>query len=266
VENTAEGTAQAAENFLTPTVLPARTIQGAPPLHPIGGIPPSMLRNALGIAVPTGAFALSFGALAVASGLTTLQACALSMLMFTGGSQFALVSSVAAGGAAPTAAAVAVLLGGRNALYSLRISALLRGLQPLRRAVAAHLVIDESAAMAAAQERPDTARTAFWTTGLAIFILWNAGTLLGALAGSILPDPATLGLNAAAPAAFLALLAPRLTERDSRVAALTAALGVLALVRFTPVGVPVVPAALVAVAVSLRIRARPSSRTLEAGR
>lgn len=272
-------TARCTETTLTPAPAPAPTQvlappteTGPPPRTPLPtqtphavpasrAIPAPLLRDVLGIAIPTGAFGLSFGALAAASGFTTAQTCTLSLLMFTGGSQFALVGSIAAGGAAPTATAVAILLGGRNALYGLRISALLRGAPPPRRALAAHLVIDESAAMAAAQEQPAAARTAFWATGLAIFTLWNLGTLLGALAGGVLPDPAALGLNTAAPAAFLALLAPRLTARgarDARVTALTAALGVLALVRYTPVGVPVIAAALVAITIGLRLHPTPT--------
>jgi predicted branched-subunit amino acid permease len=213
----------------------------------------------LGIAAPAGAFALSFGALSTSTGFSVAQTCALSLLMFTGGSQFALVSAIASGSAALPATVVAVLLGSRNALYGLRLAGLLR-LSPLRRIFAAHLVIDESAAMATAQSDPETGRLAFWATGLAIFALWNLGTLLGALGGQLLPDPSALGLDAAAPAAFLALLAPRLKARDGRVTALAAAAVVLALVSFTPVGVPVVAAALVAVGVGMRVRPREAGR------
>jgi predicted branched-subunit amino acid permease len=209
--------------------------------------------------VASGAYGVSVGALGVAAGLSVAQTCALSVLMFTGGSQFALVSAIASGSAALPATVVAVLLGSRNALYGLRLAGLLR-LSPLRRIFAAHLVIDESAAMATAQSDPETGRLAFWATGLAIFALWNLGTLLGALGGQLLPDPSALGLDAAAPAAFLALLAPRLKARDGRVTALAAAAVVLALVSFTPVGVPVVAAALVAVGVGMRVRPREAGR------
>jgi predicted branched-subunit amino acid permease len=222
-------------------------------------------RDVFGIAAPAGAFALSFGALATSSGFSVAQTCVLSLLMFTGGSQFALVSAVASGSAALPATAVAVLLGARNALYGLRLSGLLR-VSGLRRLAAAQLVIDESSAMATAQRDPASGRIAFRATGLAIFVLWNAGTLIGAIAGRALPDPSALGLDAAAPAAFLALLAPRVRTRDTRVTALTAALVTLALITFAPIGVPVVAAALVAVAVGMRTSTRRTGRTDVAGR
>ena len=222
-------------------------------------LPAPLARDVLGIAAPAGAFALSFGALATSTGFSVAQTCALSVLMFTGGSQFALVSAIASGSGPLPATTVAVLLGSRNALYGLRLTGLLR-LSPLRRIFAAHLVIDESAAMAAAQSDAETGRLAFWATGLAIFALWNLGTLLGALGGRLLPDPSALGLNAAAPAAFLALLAPRLKARDGQATMLTAALVALVLVPFTPVGVPVVAAAVVAVGAGLRIRPREAGR------
>ncbi len=215
--------------------------------------PAPLLRDVLGIAVPAGAFALSFGALSTSTGFTVAQTCALSLLMFTGGSQFALVSAIASGSGPLPATTVAVLLGSRNALYGIRLTGLLR-LSPLRRLLAAQLVIDESAAMATSQEDAENGRMAFWATGLAIFTLWNLGTLLGALGGSLLPDPSTLGLDAAAPAAFLALLAPRVKARDTRATALVAVVVVLILVPFTPIGVPVVVAALVAVATGMRMR------------
>ena len=92
------------------------------------------------------------------------QACALSLLMFTGASQFAFVGLI--GGGAAAAVATALLLGGRNALYGLRLAPL-----PARRAaLAAHLVIDESAAMAVRDTPADT-RLGFWSTGLAVFVL-----------------------------------------------------------------------------------------------
>lgn len=240
-------------------------IPAAPP-HARTKLPAPLARDVLGIAAPAGAFALSFGALATSTGFSVAQTCVLSLLMFTGGSQFALVSAVASGSGPLPATTVAVLLGSRNALYGLKLTGLLRSssskkrLSPLRRIFAAHLVIDESAAMAAAQSDDESGRLAFWATGLAIFTLWNLGTLLGALGGRLLPDPSALGLDSAAPAAFLALLAPRIKTRDGQVTMVTAAVVALALVPFTPVGVPVVAAAVIAVGAGLRIRPREAGR------
>ncbi len=206
-----------------------------------------VVRDAVGVGVATGAYGLSFGAIGAAAGLTVAQTCATSVLIFTGASQFALVGVLAAGGTPAAAALTATLLGTRNALYGLRLSSLLQ-LRGTSRLVGAQLVIDESTAMALAHEDdPLARRLAFWSTGLAVFVLWNLATLGGALAGTALGDPETFGLDAAVPAAFLALLWPRLTDRRARVVALGAAGVALLLTPVAPAGVPVMAAALVAV-------------------
>jgi len=215
----------------------------------------AVVRDAVGIGVATGAYALSFGAIAQTAGFSVVEACVLSLAMFTGASQFALVGVVGAGGAASAGVATAVLLGTRNALYGVRLAPLVRA-HGLRRLGAAHLVIDESAAMATAREDPRAGRLGFWATGLAVFIFWNAGTLIGAAGASAIADPRSLGLDAAAPAAFLALVAPRLLHRETAVVAALAALAALASTPFVAAGVPVLLAALVAVAAGLRPEAR----------
>jgi len=213
-----------------------------------------VIRDALGIGVATGAYALSFGAISTAAGLSLLQTCALSVLMFTGASQFALVGVVGAGGSVWAGAATAALLGSRNALYGVRLSSLLeRG--GWRRAAAAHFVIDETTAMAIARDSVAESRLAFWATGLAVFTLWNLGTLIGALATHALPDPKVLGFDAAPPAAFLALLAPRLRAREPMAIALGAGVVALVCLPFVPAGVPLlIVAVLVAIFGVLRSR------------
>jgi 4-azaleucine resistance transporter AzlC len=199
--------------------------------------------DAVGIAVATGVYGISFGVLAVAAGLSTAQACAMSLLVFTGGSQFAAVGVIGAGGAATTAVVNALLLAVRNLGYGLSLASLLRG--PLRRrALAAHLVIDESTAMARGQSAEDAARGAFWLTGASVFVCWNAGTLAGALAGAGLGDPARYGLDAMFPAAFLALLAPQLRQPGAAHVALAGAAIAAVLLPLTPAGVPVLAASL----------------------
>jgi predicted branched-subunit amino acid permease len=213
-----------------------------------------VIRDALGIGIASGAYAISFGAISTAAGLSLLQTSALSTLMFTGASQFALVGVVGAGGSVWAGAATAALLGSRNALYGVRLSSLLeRG--GWKRLAAAHFVIDETTAMAIARDSPADSRFAFWATGVALFTLWNLGTLIGALATHLVPDPKVLGLDAAPPAAYLALLAPRLRARDPMAIALGA--GVIALVSlpFVPAGVPLlIVAVLVALFGVLRTR------------
>lgn len=218
----------------------------------------AILRTGLGVGVASGAYALSFGALAVAAGLSVPMTCAMSVLVFTGGSQFALVGVLGGGGSALSGSASAVLLGARNALYGVRMAPLLQ-VRGARRLVAAQLTIDETTAVALGNEDhgDSAARLGFWLTGLSIFALWNLGTLVGALAGAAIGDPRDLGLDAAAPAAFIALLAPRMRGRTAWAAALLAAAVALLAVPLVPAGVPVLVAALVPVVLVLRHREVP---------
>lgn len=207
-------------------------------------------REAIGVVLATSAYGISFGALAVASGLDVWQACALSLLMFTGGSQFAFVGVFGAGGLAalPSAIASAALLGVRNVAYGMRMSPVIGG-GVAARALAAPFTIDESTAVAIAQDDPRLRRVGFWLTGVGIFVGWNLTTLVGALLGDVLGDPRDWGLDAAAAAAFLALLWPRLRERQAIAVGVAAAVVAAA---FTPVlmpGLPVLVAAVVAIVV-----------------
>ena len=208
----------------------------------------------------TGAYALSFGAISVASGLTPLQTSALSLLMFTGASQFALVGVLGAGGGLVAAVATAWLLGARNGLYALSLAPILNP-RGWRRLAAAQWTIDESTAMALAHPEPRSAsRRAFWMTGLAIYVLWNIGTIVGALGAAALDDPAVLGLDAAIPAGFVALLWPRLVDRQAWAIALASAAVALVLTPVLRPGMPVLAAALVAVAAALLTRSTPTAR------
>jgi predicted branched-subunit amino acid permease len=201
-----------------------------------------VLGAALTVGAATGAYGLSFGALSTAAGLSLPETAALSLLMFTGASQFAFVSAIGAGGNPLAAAAAAALLGIRNAFYGLRLSRLLDA-RLGRRMIAAQFVIDESAAMAFGQTDDGAGRLAFWATGLSVFAMWNLATIVGALGARALPDPRVAGLDAAAPAAFLALVVPRITDRRMWGTALLCAAVALAAVPFTPTGAPVLLAA-----------------------
>ncbi|MEX0159148.1 MULTISPECIES: AzlC family ABC transporter permease [unclassified Microbacterium] len=207
-------------------------------------------REALGVVLATSAYGVSFGALAVASGLDVWQACVLSLLMFTGGSQFAFVGVFAAGGvsALPSAIASATLLGVRNVAYGMRMSQIV-GTTPARRVAAAHFTIDESTAVAISQRDPRLRQVGFWVTGIGIFIGWNITTLIGALVGDVLGDPKTWGLDAAAAAAFLALLWPRLKERQAIAVGVAAAVVAASLTPLIMPGLPVLVAAVVAIVV-----------------
>ena len=205
------------------------------------------VRQGLAVAAATGLYGVSFGALAVGSGLTVWQTVALSALMFTGGSQFAFVAVVGAGGTGLAATTAATLLGVRNAIYGMQVKALLRPTTtwiPLT----AHLTIDESTATASAQVSREEERRGFWAAGVGVWVFWNASTVAGALAGASLGDPRAWGLDGAAAAAFLGLLWPRLHGRDPVAIAVAAAAVTLVTLPLTPPGIPVILAALVSAA------------------
>lgn len=207
-------------------------------------------RSGLGVALATSAYGISFGALSVASGLDVWQTCVLSLLMFTGGSQFAFVGVIGAGGvaAAPAAIASASLLGVRNIAYGMRMSPVI-GDGFWRRAAAAQFTIDESTAVSLAQQSRRARLVGFWITGLGIYVGWNISTLAGALLGDVLGDPKTYGLDAAAAAAFLALLWPRLRRVQPIAVGLAAATVATLLTPVLMPGLPVLVAAVVAIVV-----------------
>lgn len=214
----------------------------------------AVVRDALGVGIAVGLSGFAFGVTSAGSGLSLLQTCALSLLVFTGASQFALVGALAAGGNPYTAAAGAFFLGVRNSFYGLRLSQLLalpRALRPL----AAQWVIDETTAVTLPQPTRRAARIGFTVTGLTLYVLWNLTTLVGALGAEALGDTAAWGLDAAGPAVFLALLAPMLKSTTERVTAALAVVLALGLLPVLPAGVPVLLAALAAPAV-LYLRGR----------
>jgi predicted branched-subunit amino acid permease len=226
----------------------------------------------LGVAV--GLFGTSFGVLATTAGLSVAQTCVMSLLVFTGASQFAVVGILATGGSLASAFGSALLLAARNAAYGVAMAPTLvrrrrgsgaragrrdRG-RLARRLVAAQLVIDETTAMATAQSTPAAREQAFWITGIAVFLCWNISTAIGAVAGDAIGDPEAFGLDAAFPAGFVALSVPHLASRAGRVAAATGVAIALLLVPFTPAGVPIVAAA-AGVVPALFVAGRPGDGT-----
>lgn len=205
-------------------------------------------RSGWAVGIATALYGISFGALATASGLDVWQACVLSLVMFSGGSQFALIGVLASGGvtAGGTAIASAALLGVRNSFYALRLSRIV-GPGFWRRAGATQLTIDESTAVATAQTEPGAQRVGFWVTGLVVFVGWNLMTLAGALLGNLIGDVKAYGLDAAAAAAFLGLLWPRLKARQTQAVAVAAGFVATLLTPFLMPGLPVLAAAVVAI-------------------
>jgi 4-azaleucine resistance transporter AzlC len=201
-------------------------------------LPPPLRRDVLAVASAIGVVGMSFGAIAVAGGLDWWLPTALSVLVFAGGSQFMVVGVVAAGGGIVAAVLGALLLNARHLPFGLAIGDIL-GTSTLARLAGAHLMIDESVAFAMAQKDPTRARAVFWLLGTSAFAAWNLGTILGVAAGHIIGDTDAFGLDAAFPAALLALMLPSLKHARVRAAALLGAAIALATTPFLPAGVPV---------------------------
>lgn len=223
--------------------------EAAPAPPPAAPERAAVVRQGLSVALATGLYGVSFGALSVTSGLSVLQTCLLSLLLFSGGSQFALIGVLGGGGSVGAAVAASSLLGVRNALYGLQVGPVLRP-RGWRRLAVAQLTIDESTAVAVAQPTPPLRRLGFWVTGLGVYVGWNVMTLVGALAGDALGDPQRFGLDAAASAAFVGLLWPRLRGREPVAIAAVGALLTTALVPVLPQGLPVLAAAVAGLAVA----------------
>lgn len=206
----------------------------------------AILRDSLSVALTVGVYGIAFGAAAVEADLSVLQACVLSLLAFTGASQFAVVGVLGAGGSALSAVTAASLLGIRNSFYGLRMAPILQ-VRGAKRIAAAQLTIDESTAVSVAQEDKGLSemRLGFWATGIGVYIFWNLFTLLGALGATALGDPAAWGLDAAVPAAFLGLLWPRLISKSARIVALMSIFLCTLLIPFAAAGVPVIACALI---------------------
>ncbi len=198
----------------------------------------------LSIAVATGLYAISYGALGVAAGLNVFQVSALSLLMFTGGSQFAFIGVIAGGGGPGAAFGAATLLGVRNAVYGMQIKSMIRP-KGWRKLAAAHVTIDESVATASGQVDPAEQKRGFWVAGLGIYVFWNIFTVVGALLGDALGDPKAWGLDGAAVAAFLGLLWPRLKSAEPVAIATVCALATILVIPLVPPGVPILVAAVV---------------------
>jgi len=195
-----------------------------------------------------GTYGAAFGAASVAAGFSILQSCLLSLLLFSGASQFAVVGVIGAGGSPVSAIATGSLLGFRNGLYGLKMAPILK-LRGIKKIVAAQLTIDESTGVAIGQESRglDASRYGFWATGIGVYVFWNLFTLLGALGAQALGNPSAWGLDAAVPAAFLGLVWPRLIDNKSRMVAISAALLALALTPIAPAGVPIIATVCIAV-------------------
>ena len=212
-------------------------------------------RDSLSVSFTVGAYGVAFGAAAVANGFSVLQSCLLSLLTFSGASQFAVIGVIGAGGSAISGIATASLLGFRNGLYGVLMAPILK-VRGFKRLVAAHITIDESTGVSLSQEArgPEAMREGFWLTGFGVFVFWNLFTLAGALGAKAMGDPSAWGLDAAVPAAFLGLVWPRLKSSTDKTLAIIAAVFAIATTPFLPAGLPIIGTAVIAVIVGLRVK------------
>ena len=210
-------------------------------------------RDSLSVSITVGAYGTAFGAAAVANGFSVLQTCLLSLLTFSGASQFAVIGVLGAGGGAISGIATASLLGIRNGVYGVIMAPRLK-VKGFKRIVAAQITIDESTAVALGQEvRGESAmRQGFWLTGFGVFIFWNLFTVAGALGAQAMGDIRAWGLDSAVPAAFLGLVWPRLKTNRDRILAVGCVVFALAMTPILPAGLPIIATAFIAVAVGLR--------------
>lgn len=212
-------------------------------------------RDSLSVSFTVGAYGVAFGAAAVANGFTVLQSCLLSLLTFSGASQFAVIGVIGSGGSAISGIATASLLGIRNGLYGVLMAPILK-VRGFKRFVAAHVTIDESTGVSLSQEPRgiQAMREGFWLTGVGVFLFWNLFTLAGALGAKAMGDPSAWGLDAAVPAAFLGLVWPRLKSSTDKTLAVVAAIFAIATTPFLPAGLPIIGTALLAVIAGLWVK------------
>lgn len=215
----------------------------------------AVIRDSLSISIAVGTYGAAFGVASVAAGLSIAQTCALSLLLFSGASQFAVAGVLGAGGSALSAIAASGLLALRNGFYGARMAPLLE-VRGIKRLLASQITIDESTAVALAHEKTSTAdaRKGFWLTGAGIYFFWNFATFLGALGANALGDPAQWGLDATIPAAFLGLLWPRLQSNVARIVAIASVALALALTPLLSPGLPIIACVLIPVIAGWRVR------------
>lgn len=218
------------------------------------GQPRPYRRDCLVMGLAVGVTGVTFGVLADAAGFDLLRVIAMSALMFTGASQFAVVGVINDGGTGGAAVGSALLLAARNALYGPVVRRALPA-SAFARLGGAHFVVDETTGMAAAQTRRRDAAGAFWLAGATLWLSWNLGSVTGALLGTVMGAPETWGLDAAFPAIFAALLTGHLRTAAGRTAAVVAGTIALGSVPFTASGIPILLSVL-ALPPALYVRAR----------
>lgn len=213
-------------------------------------------RAAMPFVVAVVALGISFGVLARSLGWGVVAPIVFSVIVFSGSAQFAVAAVLGAGGTVLPAVVAAVLLNARFLPMGVAIAPFLKG-GPLRRALEGQALVDASWALAN-RGGGRFAREFFIGATVPQYAAWVGGTAIGVLAEDFIGDPERLGLDVIFPAFFLALLVAELRGggRAVAVSLLGAALAI-ALVPFTPAGVPVIAACAAALLGLLNLRGRP---------
>ena len=211
--------------------------------------------QSLSVSFTVGLYGVAFGAASIAAGFSLLQTCLLSLLTFSGASQFAVVGVIGAGGSALSAITTASLLGIRNMLYAMRMAPILK-VRGFTKIIAAEVTIDESTGVAIGQESlgAEAMKHGFWLTGIGVYIFWNFFTVLGAFGAQAMGNPSAWGLDAAVPAAFLGLVWPRLIGNFERSLAASSLILAIVLSPILGAGLPIISTALLAVAFGWQAR------------
>lgn len=202
-----------------------------------------LVRDVLALCAAVFVVGISFGAIATSAGIPLVKTVAMSVLIFAGGSQFLAAGIVAAGGSMIAIVLAGLLLNARHLPFGLAIGDTI-GDSTRARLVGSHIMTDETVAFALAQADPAARRRAYWITGAALFVTWNIAALIGAVAGGAMGDPDTFGVDAAFPAALLALIMPSLRDRTGLKVALAGMVLALVATPFLPAGLPVLVALL----------------------
>lgn len=203
----------------------------------------SLLRDVLPLAGGMVFIGASFGAIAVASGMQWWMPSVMSVFVFAGGSQFLAVEIIASGGGAVAAVLGGLVLNARHLPFGFAVGDVFGKSWP-GRLLGAHLLVDETTAFALGQTNARRAKHAYWLAGVSLFIAWNLGTVIGVIAGQAIGDPDAFGLDAAFPAALLALTLPSLKDKPTLRAALVGAVIAVATSPYLPAGIPVLLALL----------------------
>ncbi|PIJ51366.1 branched-chain amino acid ABC transporter permease [Erwinia sp. OLTSP20] len=196
-----------------------------------------LLKSILLICLADGIFGLSYGSTATSYGFPLWVAAALSVLVLAGASEFLFVTIVGGGGSIAAAVVAGLLVNARHLPFGMAVKDLIG--RSATRYLGYHIMNDESVVVGLAQKSPRRARAAFWLCGMGIFLIWPLCVVLGGVIGQIIPDPASIGLDAVFPAILLALTLQALKNRQTLISALSGVTIALILSPFLPVGLPV---------------------------